>query len=98
MPVLPGDQSHLDRIAKGRRGFWAPTMRSEFEFDKKLELRKPEIPSDVQEAATFVVDTLKLSQAVAQQLFGERATTPAITFEIYDRIMLRMKEGCPPKH
>ena len=72
-------------------------MRSEFEFGKKLELRKPEIPSDVQEATIFVVDTLKLSQAIAQQLYGERATTPAGMFEIYDRIVLRMKETCPPK-
>lgn len=67
------------------------------EFDKKLELWKHQIPSDVQEAAIFVVETLKLSQAAAQQLFGERATTPPIMFEIYDRIVLRMKDACPPK-
>ena len=57
-------------------------------FDKKLELWKG-LPTEVRDAATFVTDTLDLSWAAAQAVFGDRAT-PEAALGIYDRIVDRM--------
>jgi hypothetical protein len=87
-------------------------MDYENPFDKKLELMDRTFHNalgtagqtgggvarfaDVRDAAVFVVDTLDLSQAAAQSLFGEQST-PALVFEIYDRIVLRMKADAERK-
>jgi len=65
-------------------------------FDQKLRAQKGQIPEGVVGAAVFVVDTLDLSMAGAQAVFGEDAP-PELAFEIYDRIVSRMVDDSKPK-
>jgi hypothetical protein len=64
-------------------------------FDQKLEIWKGHIPEDVVDAAVFVNDTLELSWASAQSVFGEKAT-PEIALAIFDRLAARLPSRKTP--
>jgi hypothetical protein len=60
-------------------------------FNQKLELYGYHIPHKVRDAAVFVTDTLELSWASAQSVFGDKAT-PEIALAIYDRVIDKMRD------
>lgn len=59
-------------------------------FDKKLDIWGNRVPENVQEATTYINDTLELCWASARQVFGDKAN-PEHALQIYDRIILRIK-------
>ncbi|HEY1755617.1 MAG TPA: hypothetical protein VGG72_09500 [Bryobacteraceae bacterium] len=70
-------------------------MKTDNPFDRKIEIWKNRIPTELSGAAIFVTDTLDLCKAAAEAVFEEKAT-PEITLAIYDRIMLRMASNPEP--
>lgn len=66
-------------------------MKANNPFDRKLEVGKANIPSDVRDAATFVTDTMELCWASARSVFDKKAT-PEIAIAIYDRVAKKIAE------
>lgn len=63
-------------------------MLSDDVFEQKLKLWKGSMPEEIEFSAIYIHDTLKLSWASAQSVFGEQAT-PEIAIEICKLTMER---------